>query len=81
MNGADVGAGPHVVRLLGAGVDRGGTAGFIALLLIVLLFVATVLLVRNMSARLKRLPKEFPPPASHPVRRGTPASPDGPPEV
>ena len=47
----------------GAGtLEPGGSAGYIALLLIVLLFIATALLIRNMSGRLKRMPKEFEPP-------------------
>lgn len=49
--------------VLATTVQRGGSAGFVALLIVVLLFLATVLLIRNMSGRLKRLPKEFPPPA------------------
>jgi hypothetical protein len=48
--------------VLATTVERGGSAGFVALLIVVLLFLATVLLIRNMSSRLKRLPKEFPPP-------------------
>jgi hypothetical protein len=38
----------------------GGLAGPMALLIIVLLGIATVLLIRNMNARLRRLPAEFP---------------------
>jgi hypothetical protein len=38
----------------------GGLAGPMALLIILLLAVATVLLIRNMNARLRRLPDEFP---------------------
>ena len=41
----------------------GGLAGPLGLLLVVLLIVATVLLIRNMNARLRRLPSEFPDPA------------------
>ena len=41
-------------------LEPGGSAGFLALLLLVLLFIATGLLIRNMSGRIKRLPKEFP---------------------
>lgn len=37
-------------------------AGPLALLLVLLLAVATVLLVRNMAARIKRLPPSFPDP-------------------
>ena len=40
-------------------LEPGGSAGTLALLLLVLLFVATGLLIRNMSGRLKRLPKQF----------------------
>ena len=43
------------------GDTRTGTlAGPIGLLIIVLLGVATVLLIRNMNARLRRLPERFP---------------------
>ncbi len=45
---------------LASTLERGGSAGYLALLLVVVLFVATALLIRNMSGRLKRLPKEFP---------------------
>jgi hypothetical protein len=38
----------------------GGLAGPMALLIILLLTVATVLLIRNMNARLRRLPDQFP---------------------
>ena len=51
-------------------LEPGGSAGYIALLLIVLLFIVTALLIRNMSGRLKRLPKEFTPPSDQ--------GPDGP---
>ena len=44
---------------LASTLEPGGSAGYIALLIIVLLFIATALLVRNMSGRLKRLPREF----------------------
>ncbi len=39
-----------------------GVAGPLGLLIIVLLVIATVLLVRNMNARLRRLPDHFPDP-------------------
>lgn len=39
-----------------------GIAGPMGLLIIVLLAIATVFLVRNMNARLKRLPDRFPDP-------------------
>ena len=37
-----------------------GLAGPLGLFIILLLIVATVLLIRNMNARLKRLPERFP---------------------
>jgi hypothetical protein len=43
----------------------GGLAGPMALLIIVLLGIATVLLIRNMNARLRRLPAEFPERSGH----------------
>lgn len=43
------------------------SAGPIGLLVVVLLAVVTVLLVRNMNSRLRKLPREFPdPPVSRP---------------
>lgn len=47
-----------------------GIAGPLALLIIVLLALATVFLIRNMNSRLRRLPAQFPPPAGGPVARG-----------
>ncbi len=48
----------------------GSLAGPLGLLIIVLLIVATVLLIRNMNKRLRRLPDRFPaqdePPADRP---------------
>jgi len=38
----------------------GGLAGPMGLLIIVLMAIATVLLIRNMNARLRRLPDRFP---------------------
>ena len=38
----------------------GGLAGPMGLFLILILVVATVLLIRNMNSRLRRLPDEFP---------------------
>ena len=38
------------------------SAGPLGLLVLLLIGVATVLLIRNMNARLKRMPREFPPP-------------------
>jgi hypothetical protein len=40
----------------------GGLAGPMGLLIIVLMAIATVLLIRNMNARLRRLPDHFPDP-------------------
>jgi hypothetical protein len=55
-----------------------GVAGPLGLLIIVLLAIATVLLIRNMNKRLKRLPAEFPPPGSTQAdRQDTPPGPDG----
>jgi hypothetical protein len=45
----------------------GGLAGPMGLFIIVLLGIGTVLLIRNMNARLRRLPDEFPDPDA--VRR------------
>ena len=42
--------------------DLSANAGPIGLLLVILLGIATVLLIRNMDKRVKRLPREFPPP-------------------
>jgi hypothetical protein len=39
--------------------EAGGVAGPLGLLIIVLLAVATVLLIRNMNRRLRRLPDSF----------------------
>jgi hypothetical protein len=39
---------------------EGGLAGPMGLFLIILLSVATVLLIRNMNSRLRRLPDSFP---------------------
>jgi hypothetical protein len=54
----------------------GSLAGPLGLLIIVLLGVATVLLIRNMNSRLKRLPESFPDPDDHTVDR--PAGPSEP---
>ena len=44
-------------------VDAGSaSAGPLGLLVILLMLIATVLLIRNMNGRLRRLPREFPPP-------------------
>jgi hypothetical protein len=42
----------------------GGLAGPMGLFIIVVLVVVTVLLIRNMNARIKRLPDEFPDPSA-----------------
>ena len=47
-----------MILAAGAG-DRAGPLG---LLVVLLLIVVTVLLIRNMNARLRRLPKSFEPP-------------------
>jgi hypothetical protein len=39
-----------------------GTAGPLGLLVVLLIAVALVLLIRNMNARLRRLPRSFEPP-------------------
>jgi hypothetical protein len=46
--------------ILAAGVT--GSAGPLGLLIVLLIAVATILLIRNMNARLKRLPPTFEPP-------------------
>ncbi len=46
------------------------SAGPLGLLVVLLMVVATVLLIRNMNGRLKKLPKEFPPPADDKPRNG-----------
>ena len=43
---------------------EGGLAGPMGLFIIVLLAIGTVLLIRNMNARLRRLPDRFPDPAA-----------------
>lgn len=54
----------------------GGLAGPMGLLIIVLLGIATVFLIRNMTARIRRLPAEFPDPdAPKPEDRDDPAPP------
>jgi hypothetical protein len=47
----------------------GGLAGPMGLLIIVLLGIATVLLIRNMTARIRRLPAEFPDPEAEARKR------------
>jgi hypothetical protein len=49
------------------GDTRGGAlAGPLGLLVIALLSIATILLIRNMNKRLRRLPQSFPAPGEHP---------------
>ncbi len=43
------------------------TAGPLGLLVVLLMGLATVLLIRNMNGRLKRLPEHFPPPEARAV--------------
>lgn len=54
-----------------------GVAGPLGLLIIVLLVIATILLVRNMNARLRRLPDHFPdqPPRSRHGKGGNEGDP------
>jgi hypothetical protein len=51
------------------------SAGPLGLLVVVLMILATVFLIRNMNARLRRLPREFP---DQQQSDGRPSSPDGP---
>ena len=51
------------------------SAGPLGLLVVVLMIIATVLLIRNMNARLRRLPREFPEQAQD---DGRAMPPDGP---
>lgn len=53
--------------------ESDGIAGPMALLIIVLLAIATVLLVRNMNGHLRRLPERFPSPGEAATR--SPAGP------
>ena len=46
--------------LLAVTDDGSGNPGPVPLLIVLLLLVATVLLIRNMSGRIKRLPPSFP---------------------
>ena len=54
------------------------SAGPLGLLVVVLMILATVLLIRNMNARLRRLPREFPDTRDD---DGRPSPPDGPPRA
>jgi hypothetical protein len=51
--------------MLAAGIS--GSAGPLGLLIVLLIALATVLLIRNMNARLRRLPKSFDPPPTPPT--------------
>ncbi|MCW2713231.1 MAG: hypothetical protein JWN88_278 [Frankiales bacterium] len=51
-------------------------AGPFGLLIVLLMGVATVFLIRNMTGRLKRLPPEFPPSDEQPRRQGPDVPPD-----
>lgn len=51
-----------------------GPAGPLALLIVVLLAIATIFLIRNMNSRLRRLPAEFPAPAGSGPATGGSAS-------
>ena len=51
------------------------SAGPLGLLVVVLMMGATVLLVRNMNDRLRRLPREFPPPPAPDDDRPDPSRP------
>ncbi|HKT01282.1 MAG TPA: hypothetical protein VJT31_17285 [Rugosimonospora sp.] len=53
-----------------------GVAGPLGLFITILLVIATVLLIRNMNARLRRLPQSFPPPAGQTGRTETVAPPE-----
>ncbi len=55
-----------------AAADVGKAAGPIGLLVIILLGIVTVLLIRNMDKRVKRLPAEFPPPTDRPGKHPAP---------
>jgi hypothetical protein len=48
----------------------GSLAGPTGLLIILLLVIGTVLLIRNMNARLRRLPDRFPQPSDEPPAAG-----------
>ena len=50
-----------MTAVLAVDADR-VSAGPLGLLVVLLMILATVFLIRNMNARLKRLPREFPPP-------------------
>ncbi len=64
---------------LAAGV--GASAGPLGFLVVLLIGIATVLLIRNMNGRLRRMPREFPEPGADrdPVADHEPTPEDGPP--
>lgn len=53
-------AGQPLARNEFGDTESGGLAGPLGLVVIVLLAIATVLLIRNMNRRLRRLPGQFP---------------------
>ncbi len=61
------------------------SAGPIGLLIVLLLFVSTILLIRSMNGRLRRLPARFPPDAREPLDpndpRADPPAPRSPPKA
>ena len=57
------------VNNFGDNSQEGASAGPMALAVIAILAVATILLWRNMTARIKRLPASFPDQAGHPADR------------
>ena len=61
------------VNNFGDNSQEGASAGPMALAVIAILAVATVLLWRNMTARIKRLPTSFPDQARHPADAKAPA--------
>ncbi len=54
---------------------HGASAGPLGLLVILLIGVATVLLIRNMNGRLRRLPREFPEQDAAPSEPSDPPAP------
>jgi hypothetical protein len=55
-----VAAGVSAAELLAQDGGRGSGTALLGLLVVVLLGIATVLLIRNMAGRLRRLPERFP---------------------
>jgi hypothetical protein len=56
-----------------------GVAGPMGLFITILLVIATVLLIRNMNSRLRRLPQSFPGQTAEPESKGEPTPADEPP--